>query len=91
MLHAIVISPPVEETVRAVVMRPLVARWGAFWGIVITSVLTALVHGSPTLVILQTFAQSIMLFYTEYSIASTAFAHALMNAVVALAGGGKSG
>jgi len=87
--HTIIVAPPVEEIVRTVVMRPLVSRWGDFWGIVVTSGLTALMHPAPKLVIVQAFALSIMLLYTKYSITSTALAHSLMNAICVLVGGIK--
>ena len=88
--QAIMIAPPIEEIVRAVMIFPLIDRWGPFWGIVVTTVLTSLAHPSPSRVLVVTFALSLMLVYTNKSIAATALAHFLMNVMTVLAGGTKS-
>jgi membrane protease YdiL (CAAX protease family) len=82
---AIVIVPPVEETVRAVMIRALVRRWGPGWGVGATVALLALVHPDPLGVVVLQLALSIMFLSTE-SIPSTAIAHAAMNAVSAIGG-----
>jgi hypothetical protein len=53
------ISPIIEEIVRAVMMCPLMDRWGTFLGMAVTSALTALVHPQPLRALIPTVALSI--------------------------------
>jgi membrane protease YdiL (CAAX protease family) len=76
------ISPIIEEIVRAVVMCPLMDRWGTLLGMAVTSVLTALVHPQPWRVLIPTVALSIMFIATRRSIAATALAHSILNTIV---------
>jgi Type II CAAX prenyl endopeptidase Rce1-like len=84
---AIVIAPVVEEVARAVMICPLVERWGLFWGVVVTTVATSLVHASPHLVVLPELALSITLLATRRSIPAAALAHCIGNIIVVVVSG----
>jgi membrane protease YdiL (CAAX protease family) len=81
----ILISPPIEEIARAVLISPLLDRWGRFWAILITTGLTMLAHPDPLRVVVPMFVLTAMLVYTDRSIPATALGHALMNAIVVAA------
>lgn len=85
-LGSIVLAPLVEEVVRAVLISPLIERWGTFWGVAITGTLTSLVHPVPLLVVIPVFAQTIMFVATDRSIPATALAHSVMNGIVVVMG-----
>lgn len=84
-LTVIFVSPPLEEIVRAVLLSPLLERWGKTWAIAITTVLTAVVHPEPLRMVVPMFLQTMMFVSTNRSIAATTLGHSLMNAFVVLA------
>jgi hypothetical protein len=83
---AIFVVPPLEEIVRAVMICSLIKRWGIFWGVVVTAVLTTLVHPAPMLVAPGMFALTIMFVATDKSIAATTLAHSMANATLVVVG-----
>ena len=83
----VLLGPLLEEIARAVLLSPILERWGRLWAIVITSVLTALAHPDPVHVALLVTLLTIMFVSTDRSIPATTLGHVLMNAFVVFAGG----
>jgi hypothetical protein len=85
-LGMIFVAPPLEEIIKAVMICPLIDRWGVFWGVVVTGILTTIVHPAPLLVVAEVFALTIMFVATGRSILATTVAHAMANAALVVVG-----
>lgn len=79
---ALVFAPLLEEIIRAVLLPPLMARWGTIIGIVGVTALTAFVHnyGFARAAVYQ-LALTIIFVKNDRSIPATAISHFVMNAI----------
>jgi hypothetical protein len=77
----IVVAPLVEEVVRAVIVPPLVEKWGTSIGIAATTVGFALLHRDPLRAVAVQLALSLLFLYSNRSIPACATAHSLANGI----------
>lgn len=78
---ALITAPLVEEVVRAVMICPLVERWGPLWAVATTTILFTLIHPDPIRIFAGQVALAVLFLYSDCSILVCAIAHSLMNAV----------
>jgi membrane protease YdiL (CAAX protease family) len=83
----IVFSPPLEEVMRAVMVPPLIERWGLFLAIASTSIVTGILHSAPISSIVAEAALSIVFVRTNRSIPANVLAHVLINVLTVAIGG----
>jgi membrane protease YdiL (CAAX protease family) len=80
---AVLTAPFAEESARAVVIRPLMARLGGATGLVITALMWALMHQYFWIAICQQLILSLIFVYTRRSLSSCVVAHTAMNIIAA--------
>lgn len=84
-LWVVLAGPVLEEIARAVLVVPFLNRFGGFWAILVGTALTMLMHNDPLGVFVPMLLLTMMFVSTNCSITATAFGHAFINLIVAVA------